>query len=477
MFSDLSEASAEQLLALAEDGVSGRRRLEVDQLRVVLGWADLHSGDPQDEPGAVAVRYGGPRLISVGGDSAPKVSDLALAELAIARSEHVFSTRRVLADAFDLRHRLPNVWAGVRALECEVWVARKVASISRQLTAEQVVIVDEAVAAALGQAPGRIIAIAEAKVIEADRQAHEERIKRNRRRKGVWYPKPRPGDSVDDIWSQAGTGSVTARIDEADILAHEQMINDLATALAEQAGPPAEGEAPLSMDHWRAEAFAMLADPAAVLAFLNGPNDVAEVEEVAPRPSRDPRSPSAELIIHISMSEAGVFGPVARVEGLGPRLLSQVGNLLTRHANITVTPVIDLHAGRSVNGYEHPSDVKRRTELRAVGDVFPHATAVFNRSRRGGRPPDHDHTRPYQKDGPPGQTGDHNDTPLGRHHHRVKTHAGYSVFQIGPDKWVWGTPHGLYRLVSSAGTTRLTAVEYRALKAHALVLADDFFAA
>ncbi len=449
--------------------------MEVRKLEIVLAWADMHSGDPQDEPGAASIEWGGPRLISVGGDGTPKVSDLALAELAIARCEHVFSTRRVLADAFDLRHRLPNVWAGVRALECEVWVARKVASMSRQLTAEQAVVVDEAVAAALSQAPGRVIAIAEAKVIEADPQAHGERIKRNRRHKGVWFPKPRPGDSVNDVWSQAGIGSVFARIDEADVRAHEEFVNDLATALAEQAGPPVEGEAPLPMDHWRAEAFAMLADPAAVLAFLEA-SGASEVEEVVQRPSRDSRSPSAELIVHISMSDAGVFGPVARVEGLGPRLLSEVKDLLIRHANITVTPVIDLHAGRSVNGYEHPGDVKRRTELRAVGDVFPHANAVFDRSRRGGRAPDHDHTRPYDKDGPPGQTGDHNDTPLARYHHRVKTHAGYSVFQIGPDRWVWGTPHGLYRLVSSTGTTRLTATEYHLLKEQKIVLADDFAA-
>ncbi len=475
MFSDLSEATAEQLLASAEECGAAGRELEVGKLEIVLAWADLHSGDPQDEPGAASIEWGGPRLISVGGDGTPQVSDLALAELAVARSEHVFSTRRVLADAFDLRHRLPSVWAGVRALECEVWVARKVASMSRRLTAAQVVVVDEAVAAALGQAPGRILAIAEAKVIEADPEAHQQRIEKNKRRRGVWFPRPVPGESVDDVWSKAGIASVIARIDEADALAYEQIVDDLATALAEQAGPPVEGEAPLPMDHWRAEAFAMLADPAAVLAFLNGPGDESEVE-VAQRPSRDPRSPSAELVVHLSLGDAGVFGPVARVEGLGPRLLAQVQDLLVRHPSITVVPVIDLHAGRSVNGYEHPSDVKRRTELRTVGDVFPHATAVFNRSRRGGRPPDHDHTRPYDKDGPPGQTGDHNDTPLGRHHHRVKTHAGYSVFQIGPDRWVWGTPHGLYRLVSSTGTTRLSAVEYRLLKDQQIVLADDFAA-
>ncbi|WP_200952860.1 hypothetical protein, partial [Nocardioides sp. Root240] len=68
--------------------------------------------------------------------------------------------------------------------------------------------------------------------------------------------------------------------------------------------------------------------------------------------------------------------------------------------------MIDLHTGRSVNGYEHPIDVKKRSEYRTLGDVFPHATTLFGQSKRS---PDHDHTVAYDKDGPPGQTGDHND--------------------------------------------------------------------
>ncbi|MBM0127979.1 hypothetical protein [Pimelobacter simplex] len=86
----------------------------------------------------------------------------------------------------------------------------------RRLDRHQVCIVDTAVAAALDEAPARILTIAEAKVIEAD------------------------------------------------ALEHARVVEDLATALAEHAAPPAEGEEPLGMDHWRAEAFAMLADPAAV---------------------------------------------------------------------------------------------------------------------------------------------------------------------------------------------------------------------
>ncbi|WGY00934.1 hypothetical protein QI633_20630 [Nocardioides sp. QY071] len=475
MISDLSDATPEQLLHAADDGVRIHRLHEVQQLELLLAWADLHSGDPQAEPGAVPVRYGGPRLITLGGDGTPEVADLALVEMAIARHEHVLSTRGALADAFDLRHRLPQTWAGVREGRCEAWVVRRVARMSRTLDRHQIRIVDEAVAAALDQAPSRILAIAEAKVIEADPAAHQARIEKNQKGKGVWYPKPRPGSQVDDndAVNTAGIGTVFARLDEADALAHQHTVDDLAAALAEHADVP-EGAEPLSMDHWRAEAFAMLADPAAVLAFLHDINDTSEVEEVAQQPSRDPRSPTAELIVHISLTDTGALGPLARIENLGPRLLTQVRNLLHRHATITVQPVIDLHTGRSVNGYEHPTDVKHRTQLRTIGDVFPHATGLFVKH---GRPPDHDHTVSYDKHGPPGQTGDHNDTPLARHHHRAKTHVpGFTVMQLGPGKWIWGTPHGLYRLVTGGGTTAITRAEYQLHAQDAIVLADDYAA-
>lgn len=112
--------------------------------------------------------------------------------------------------------------------------------------------------------------------------------------------------------------------------------------------------------------------------------------------------------------------------------------------------MIDLHRARSVNGYEHPTDVRRRTELRTVGDVFPHATSL------AGARIDHDHATPYDASGPPGQTGDHNDAPLTRFHHRAKTHLGYRLLQTGPGEYLWTTPHGLRRRVTPSGTHRVT---------------------
>src|SRR5690242_644030 len=107
MTSDPSTAAPAVLLARAEDLVQAGRQVEIDKLRILLAWADVFSGDPQAEPGAVPVRRGGPKLVHPGGDGTPGISDLALDEIAIARREGVGATRRALADALDLRHRLP----------------------------------------------------------------------------------------------------------------------------------------------------------------------------------------------------------------------------------------------------------------------------------------------------------------------------------------------------------------------------------
>ena len=160
-------------------------------------------------------------------------------------------------------------------------------------------------------------------------------------------------------------------------------------------------------------------------------------------------------MVYVHLHQAALAGipAVARASvpagDLGPLLVDQVKALLG-HAHVDLKPVIDLNAGASVNGYEHPEAVKERTLLRSVGTVFPHAAGV------GARRLDHDHAVPYDPGGPPGQTGDHNDAPLTRHAHRAKTHLGYTVEQLGLGVYLWTTPHGLARLVNQSGTHRLS---------------------
>ncbi|MBM9460508.1 hypothetical protein JK386_11390 [Nocardioides sp. zg-536] len=450
LFADLDLGA---LLAAEEAGVLEARRLEVDKLLRLLAWCDAHSVDPQTQPGAVPIAYGGDRLVRVGGPGTPEVSDLCFAEFAVASHAGVIATMNRAGDALDLRHRLPRLWAAVQDLRVEVWVARKIATLSRKLSRTAVEIVDVATAAGADLMPGRLIELAEAKVIEADPDTHRARIAADEANTGVWMRRRRPGQSVTEVDAQPSVQPITLRLPLAGAVEFTTSVDDLARAMADQHVPADEDDV-LTMGQWRARAVELLADPHAAVRFLDGPSpatggaEVADTETPPPSPAQNAPRPgrTADLAVHISAAVlAGQADGVARVEGIGPLLLEQVAELL-RHRNVVVKPVIDLNAGAAVDSYEHPTACKERTMLRTGGDVFPHSGS---RSRRL----DHDHPTPYDENGPPGQTGDHNDAPLTRRHHRAKTHAGHRVRQLAPGAYRWETRHGLTRVVTRYGTT------------------------
>lgn len=416
------------LARAAEDGVRRERQVQVDNLLTALAWADACSVDPATEPAPPA--RGGEALVPLGGEGTPEVRELAMVELAVARCEHVLATRSLLADGLDLRHRLPRFWSQVQALACPLWVARRIARMSRALRQEQIGSIDAVVAKNAHQPPGKLLPIAEKAVLEADTRTARERLEANRRKQMVSISSPRPGDALDE--NEAGLRSVYARVDATDAVWLDATIERLADALA--ARPE---HADTARESLRAEAFGMLGRPDRVHELLN-PVDAAS-----------PRTPTRRAIVYVHLHQAAARGPVplspvGEVEGLGPMLLDQLTRLLTG-AQVTLTPVIDLHQTGAVDGYAHPEKMRERIILRTRGEVFPHSPS---RTRRI----DLDHAVPYRPGGPPGQTGDHNTAPLTRRHHRAKTHLGYTVQQTGIASWVWRTPHGLVRRVDPTGT-------------------------
>jgi hypothetical protein len=359
------------------------------------------------------------------------VQDLPLSELAIARGMHEHGVRSRVADVLDLAFRLPGYWDALRQGSGVVWVGRKVARMSRHLDREQVRAVDAAVTHAVDESPSRVLAIAEAAILRADPEHAREREEERRRRRYLAI-----GRSDED-----GLRSVFARIDAGDATWLEAMVERIADVL--------EGRPDLAAcetrDELRAEAFGWLAHPDDVISLLNG---TYGLDDDQPHPS----TPRPRVVLHAHLSQEAVEaklggsadGVVVRVEELGPMLLDSF-LALTGRADLELKPVVDLTQGRSVNQYEHPADVQERGFLRTTGDVFPHA-------QRQSRSFDSDHPEPYDPHGPPGQTGDHNHAPLGRRSHRAKTHLGYRVWQLGPNRYLWRTPHGLWRVVDGAGT-------------------------
>ena len=302
-------------------------------------------------------------------------------------------------------------------------MARRVASLSRRLDQFQVRVVDAAVAAAIaGESPARVLELAQAKVIEADPRTFVERLDAELRRRYVGMSR------VDEH----GLRNVIARVEAGPAAFVNDLVGRVADALTERRDLVPHLPAEATRDELRAEAFGWLAHPDKVVELLEG---------AAP----DGRRARPRAVLHLHLSDAALHpGGVARVEELGPMLLEQVSRMLP-HAQVDLKPVVDLADTLRVNAYEHPESVKERVHLRTVGEVFPHATRVSRRV-------DMDHPVEYVDDGSDDQTGDDNAAPLGRTHHRAKTHLGYRVRQLGPDDYVWRTPHGLCRRVDATGT-------------------------
>jgi hypothetical protein len=449
----LDTHDAEATLSLAASATRARRFAEVEDLLVVAHWADLHSDVPVEDPDIPA--HAGEKMVQPGGDGTPPLREFAIAELAFARQTHHATTRAAIADILDLRHRLPATFAVMVALECESWVARKVAVTSRHLSADTVGIVDRAIAAVIaGESPALVLELARAKTIEADPDHEAARLEFERRRRYVALSRS------DDT----GYRNVIARVIDGDAVWVDALLDRVADILTATHGHDH------TRDELRAMAFGWLARPADLLQLLLEHTEVEKPEsDVEPEGDHRPVWAPAHLaqtlaglaaltcrqlaslrpkaIVHVHLTEAALRGQegVARVEGLGPMLVQHVADLLG-HTDISLQPVRDLNGRIRINEYEHPDRLKDHTWQLTGGDVFPYAPTGTRVSV------DYDHPHPYDWGGPPGQTGTHNSGPLRRTHHRWKTFGGYQCRQSGPGRYLWRTPRGRYYLRDDTGT-------------------------
>src|SRR3954449_7952043 len=139
-------------------------------------FADLHSGAGLPVSlhgsgrGSRRVLPGLERSVQVGGDGTPRIGEFACSELGCRLQMSPVSARRYLADAVDVRHRLPLIWERVVAREARIGNARLVASMTRHLSREAAGSVDRAMVAFVdGSLPwGRFLTRLEGKIVAAD---------------------------------------------------------------------------------------------------------------------------------------------------------------------------------------------------------------------------------------------------------------------------------------------------------------------
>ena len=182
----------------------------------------------------------------------------------------------LLADALDLRYRLPRLWRQVQAGQVRAWQARKVAEQTRPLTWEACAEIDAQLSGVIGMLPwGRFQRILTAAILDADPALAAEREERARRTRDVWAT-----DSED------GLKTIVARAAAGDAVWFLATINRIADVLA------ADGECdPVELR--RSKAVGLLAQPALALQLLATHRHDPE-QHCEPAPSEDTNDPAAE---------------------------------------------------------------------------------------------------------------------------------------------------------------------------------------
>lgn len=494
---DDAESCARAIVQAREEALAA----EAKKLVLAAHWVDLHPDPELDGPGPGCAG----RAVSVqaGGDGTPSVNEFAAAELGVLLGVSTASARWMMADAVNLRHRHPMLWGEILAGRVPAWVGSKTARMCAHVSLGCARTVDAGTAPYAHTLPmGRYLPLVEAAIIDADPATAQQRADDAARSRFV-----RAGQANDH-----GIATMTARVDAGQLVYLMAMVTRIAHILGARGDQAA-------LDVRRARALMILANPAAAVVLLAASERFGEGVPIYPDgdpaepPEEDEASgqtndptlnqvaaeavlravagdldrlrPAATVYVHVSHRDflrdcsgltagdpldldsgveyatnwdpltAGRRGTVARMERAGPVpggpiTTGQVREFLG-HCHVTIKPVLDLADQRAVDAYEVPDRMREQIFLRRAFETFPYGTL---RSRRS----DLDHIKPYRsstQSEEPGQTRPANLTPLGRGHHRVKTHGGWRHVSHEDGSELWRTPTGYWTQVDQLGTHRL----------------------
>ena len=94
---------------------------ETRMLQLACAWADVHDIDSTAPHYQPLIE----RACIFGGDGTPEVSEHCVAEFGALQQQGLWAGRLMIADALDLRHRLPQLWRLVECGSVRAWVARR----------------------------------------------------------------------------------------------------------------------------------------------------------------------------------------------------------------------------------------------------------------------------------------------------------------------------------------------------------------
>ncbi len=115
-------------------------------LLAAVTWADQHPPESIDDAATWLTPGVGDTGLPIAGPGAPLVAEFCLAELALALGISSDAGRNLVADAVELKYRLPKTWTRVMAGDLQAWRARRVAQATGHLSMEAATWVDAQVA-------------------------------------------------------------------------------------------------------------------------------------------------------------------------------------------------------------------------------------------------------------------------------------------------------------------------------------------
>lgn len=241
------------------------------------------------------------QFLVIGGEGTPAVSEFVFAELSAALCVPELRIRIDRAAALDLIHRLPQTWQLCRAGRVQLWAVRRMAELTRPLSASQADWVDQRLSRLLvGRLPlARQLRLVEGLVVEVDPDAATERERAARARRHVRVR----SDGQGSAW-------LDGQLDLLDAQRFDASLDRYAEILSREPGE----QRPKSV--LRAKAIGIASNPALPLAMLQyaaQPELLAEyyqqmserLPSLARTPGDDPGI-GAEVTEHAARTAAGV---------------------------------------------------------------------------------------------------------------------------------------------------------------------------
>jgi hypothetical protein len=418
---EVDDLDADWLLDFAHEAEAEVRKAERRRLRVVLRWCDLNPAADD----AHRLSWGEQERVWdcdawIGGEGVPAVAEFSAEKLAAVMRMSPAATTALMAEALELRHRLPKIHARVESLDVALWRARRVAKATQNLSPEAAAHVDTALAPVVDSVgPTRIDrAVAEAIALHdpASLEVAEDKVATHEW--GITLRHRRPGEGGQ--W--AGTSWLGITGDTPTLQRLHDLITDT-TAL------PADPDSDRDLGVRQVEALGVVLDGLG-----------------APRP---------RVRLNIDITTADLAADTTQVGsalGLGPATVAKIRDWLTGATSISVLPVLDMARVDGVDDHDPPRWMRDLVTRRDSHCVFPFCESPSRRC-------DLDHITPYiplHLGGPPGQTHPGNLAPLCRHHHRAKTDEHWTYQRTDHGDYIWRDHHAHSYAVTTHGTLELS---------------------